>query len=134
MARLAARGARAPATAHPGQAGLTHQPSHALATHRASVAVQLGMDPRHPVGASRTLVDGPNRPAQLLVALGATRTPTASPRVVPAGGDAQHSAHRGHPMMGLVCLHEREDLPGIVPVSRANQAAAFFKISRSSRS
>ena len=37
-------------------------------------------------------------------------------------------------MMGLVRLHEREDLPGIVPVSRANQAAAFFKISRSSRS
>jgi len=30
-------------------------------------------------------------------------------------------------MIGLVRLHEREDLPGIVPVSRANQAAAFFQ-------
>ena len=30
-------------------------------------------------------------------------------------------------MMGLVRLHELEDLPGIVPVSRANQAAAFLK-------
>ena len=60
--------------------------------------------------------------------------PRPSPRVVPAGGDAQHSAHRGHPMMGLIRLHELEDLSGIVPVSRANQAAAFFNISRSSRS
>ena len=37
-------------------------------------------------------------------------------------------------MMGLIHAHELEDLPGTVPVSLANQAAAFFKISRSSRS
>ena len=90
--------------------------------------MQLGMDPRHPIGASGSLVDGPDRAVQLLVALATIGTPTASPRVVPAGGDAQHSAHRGHPMMGLIRLHELEDLSGIVPVSRANQAAAFFNI------
>ena len=69
-----------------------------------------------------------------LVALGTTGMSTASPRAVPAGGHARHSAHRGRPMMGLIRLHELEDLPGIGPVSRANQAAAFLGISRSSRS
>ena len=60
--------------------------------------------------------------------------PRASPRVVPAGGDAQHPAHRGHPMMGLIRLHELEDFARTEPVSRANQAVAFASISRSSRS
>ena len=35
-------------------------------------------------------------------------------------------------MRGLIRLHELEDLPGTVPVSLANQAAAFLGISRSS--
>ena len=69
-----------------------------------------------------------------LLALRTIGTPTASPRVGPARGDAQHPAHRGHPMTGLVRLHEPEDLPGTEPVSRANQTAAFFRISRSLRS
>src|SRR5205085_3304925 len=37
-------------------------------------------------------------------------------------------------MDGLVCRHELESLDGIVFVSRANQAAAFDRIARSSRS
>jgi hypothetical protein len=37
-------------------------------------------------------------------------------------------------MLGLVSPHELESFGGIEPVSRANQAAAFFRISRSSRS
>ena len=62
-ATVRARGARAPAPAHPGQDGLTHQPSHALATDPAAAPVQFGMDPRHPIGAPRSLVDGPDRAA-----------------------------------------------------------------------
>ena len=50
------------------------------------------------------------------------------------GGDAQHPAHRGHAMTGLVRPHEPEDFPGTEPVSRANQAVALAKMSRSSRS
>ncbi len=92
------------------------------------------MHPRHTVSASGSLVDRPDRSAQLLVAPPTIRPPSPSPRVVPAGGDAQHPAYRSHPMFGLIRLHEFEDLPGTVPVSRANQAAAFFRISRSSRS
>src|SRR5207244_12372986 len=44
-----------------------------------------------------------------------------------------HGALRGDRMHGLVAPHELESFGGIEPVSRANQAAAFFKISRSSR-
>ena len=56
------------------------------------------------------------------------RTSAASPRIVPAGGDTQHPAHRGYPVDGPVRSHELEDLPGTIPVSRANQAAALFRI------
>jgi hypothetical protein len=57
-----------------------------------------------------------------------------APRVVPAGEDTQDAAHGGDRMDGLVCRHELESLDGIVLVSRANQAAAFDRIARSSRS
>src|SRR6266540_4222655 len=57
-----------------------------------------------------------------------------APRVVSARGDTQDAAHGGDRMDGLVCRHELESLDGIVLVSRANQAAAFDRIARSSRS
>ena len=64
------------------------------------------------------------------------------PCIVPAGGDAQHLAHRGYGISCLVGFHKLEDSGGIEPVSRANQAAAFpekasgrcARISRSRRS
>ena len=128
-------GARAPASAHPGQARLTHQARHSLTAHSASPGRQLGVDSRHPVGASGRLVNTAHPGVQLLVAPGARRHRPTSPSVEPAGGDTiEHPTHRRHPMHGLVRSHELEDLPDIVPVSRANQTAAFFRISRSSRS
>src|SRR5271169_6298026 len=56
------------------------------------------------------------------------------PRIVAAGGDSQHPAHGGNPVHGLIRAHELERRDGTEPVSVANQAAAFDKISRSSRS
>src|SRR5208282_5450981 len=67
----------------------------------------------------------------------ASRTPrgrTLLPRIVPAGGDAQHTAHGGDRINGPVCAHESVPLDGTAFVSRANQAAAFERISRSSLS
>ena len=52
------------------------------------------------------------------------------PDVVAAGGDIQQTAHPANRIGGLACLYEREDSGG-VSVSRANQAAAFARISRS---
>src|SRR5713226_7542758 len=57
-----------------------------------------------------------------------------APRIVAAGGDGQHPAHRGNPVIGLIRVHELERRDGTEPVSVANQAAAFDSISRSSRS
>src|SRR5713226_4154661 len=57
-----------------------------------------------------------------------------APRIVAAGGDGQHPAHRGNPVYGLIRVHELERRDGTEPVSVANQAAAFDSISRSSRS
>ena len=47
--------------------------------------------------------------------------------MVPAGGDTQHSAHRGPLVLGSVRSHELEDLPGAVPVSRANPCRGFLQ-------
>src|ERR1019366_2448648 len=55
------------------------------------------------------------------------------PCIEAAGGDAQHPAHRRGSITGLIRTHELERRDGTEPVSVANQAAAFDKISRSSR-
>src|ERR1700737_959795 len=57
-----------------------------------------------------------------------------APRIVTAGGDGQHPAHRGNPVNGLIRVHELERRDGTEPVSVATQGAAFESISRSSRS
>ena len=56
------------------------------------------------------------------------------PGIVTRLGHAEHACHRGNREAGLVRAHEPEEPDGSVPVSRANQAAAFERISRSSRS
>ncbi len=56
---------------------------------------------------------------------------TLEPRIVPADRDVQHAALRSNGPNGMVRPHEFEDFPGTESVSRANHAAAFFKISRS---
>jgi hypothetical protein len=53
------------------------------------------------------------------------------PRIVPTRGNSERTALRGNRIFGLIALHESEDLFGTVSVSRANQAAAFDRISRS---
>jgi hypothetical protein len=49
-------------------------------------------------------------------------------------GDTQQLTHGGDRVVRLVIAHEPEPFAGIAFVSRANQAAAFERISRSSRS
>src|ERR1700694_4730675 len=58
----------------------------------------------------------------------------ASPTRSSAGGDTQQLAHGDDRVARLVIAHEPEPFAGIAFVSRANQAAAFESISRSSRS
>ena len=72
--------------------------------------------------------------SKLDISLRSARRRTLAPRMVAAGRDHQNAAHGRDGEIGLVRLHESERLRGIASVSRANQAAAFFKISRSMRS
>ncbi len=51
------------------------------------------------------------------------------PRITPADGDFQHSTHGRYRIVGLI--HADHFVGGMLPVSRANQAAAFARISRS---
>ena len=120
-----------PSSAHALQACFAHQASDAFASHASAPIAQFGVDTRRAVGAARALVDGTDLFDQHRVLSLSPRGGSFAPRVVAAGGDAQHSAHGGNGEFGLVRFYEREDLPGTSPVSRANQAAAFAKISRS---
>jgi len=122
------------APAYPHEPGFSHQSGYPLAADCNPLLAQLYMNPRRPVGAAAFLVDGSDRLGQLLIFPSSPRRQSAAPRIVPAGEDFQQTAHRGHSIQGLVPLHEFEDFGGIEPGCRANQAAAFAKISRSCRS
>ena len=68
--------------------------------------------------------------AQPGIGLRPCRGRAIQPRVIATGGDLQDAAQRSHRIVGLIPLHEFQPFDGIDPVSRANQAAAFDKISR----
>ena len=91
------------------------------------------MHPRRAIRAVALRVhrlDGPEKNCVRLVAPGRS---SAQPRVAAASGNVQHAAHRGHPVHGLVRPHESEGFGSVID-SRANQTAAFPRISRSSLS
>ena len=93
-----------------------------------------GMDAGRPIGTARGRMDLADAPQQRRVRPCPLRGFPAAPRVIAAGGDLQQPAHHGNRIHGLVGSHELEDPDGTEPVSRANQAAAFARISRSWRS
>lgn len=71
---------------------------------------------------------------QRRISNGMGRRRPVQPRVVARLGYVEHARHRGNREAGLVRAHEPEEPDGSVPASRANQAVAFERISRSSRS
>ena len=122
------------AAADAGNTCLAHQTSDALLAEVDAIGLQLGMDARRPVRAFGGRVDRANALDQHGIILGASRQRPLRPRIIPAGGDAQHAAQRGHRVDGPALAHELEPFDGIAFVSRANQAAAFDRISRSTLS
>jgi hypothetical protein len=70
---------------------------------------------------------------QLLVGVRASRWLAAPPCPVPARGDTEHPAQGRDRIRGLLQLDKLVPFHGIELVSRAKKAAAFTKISRSSR-
>src|SRR5882724_5846944 len=120
--------------AHALDAGVPHEPGDTLAADLDAARREFSVDAWRAVRAARHPVNRIDVRRQLHIGPRPRRQRSLPPRVVPAGGDTQHAAHGGDWMDGLVCGHELESLDGIVLVSRANQAAAFERIARSSRS
>ncbi len=87
-----------------------------------------------PVCLARTGVDRADPFQQHLVSHGVRRGRTLPPRVIARLRYAEDARHDRDWKDGLVRAHEFEDPGGIAPVSRANQAAARERMSRSSRS
>lgn len=71
---------------------------------------------------------------QRIIGDGASRREARTPSIVAGSRHAEHACHGGDGEESLVRAHELEDPDGMTAVSRANQAAAFAKISRSWRS
>src|SRR5438067_4889133 len=118
------------------EAGLARiRDAHAAAARRAE---RLGFDLVELLGAHgflpRTGMHGLDTLQQGRVGRGAGGRWPLQPGIVTRLGHAEHACHRGNREAGLVRAHEPEEPDGSVPVSRANQAAAFERISRSSRS
>lgn len=110
---------------------LLHEPGDTLLAHTDALLAQVMQDTGSAVGLVGGLVSGLDLAQEPLVGEFSIRRWTVQPRVVPAGGDAQQTAHGGHGIGDLVIAHEPEERGGICSVSRANQAAAFDRISRS---
>src|SRR5690242_10874382 len=128
------RGAHPAPTTDPTQSRLAHEPGHSVVANRHALLVELRMHPWGPVGAPGALVNDPDVLEQLRIASAAHARRTLVPRVIAAGGEPQQPTHRGNRISGLMRSHEFESLSGIDPLSRANQAVAFARISRSSLS
>jgi len=87
------------------------------------------VDPRSAVRRARTQKDRFDAIAEKDVTLPALRRRAIAPRIVAARGDSEIAAQRGDRIFGSMRSHESEGFLGIVMVSRANQAAAFDRIS-----
>lgn len=112
-----------------------HQAGDALLADVQTGLAQIAQQSRRPVGAIGADRPCPDGDQHLSIPLGTRRGRALAPRIEAAGGDPQHATHRRDGVDGLVVPHEpvdRGDAAGIVPVSRANQAVAFDRISRSS--
>ena len=112
------------------QAVLLHQPNDPLAADADLLLEQIFVNARAAVPLLARVERGAHQHPQLPIALGVGRFGPPAPRVVPAGRHPQHLAHRRNRKDRLPRVNQRERVAG----SFAKKAAAFFRISRSSRS
>src|SRR5712671_649385 len=110
----------------------SHQPGDALAAHPDPMVIgEFGMNVRRAVDAFGAPVDRLDLARQRQVRPISLTHRSIQPRIESASRNLQQSAHDPDRVGGLVHLHEPEERFE-VPLSVANQAAAFERISRSS--
>src|SRR5271155_1295660 len=113
---IAHRGYDPVAPAHAGQPSCAHQSRHAFDPHPNALLCKLDMNARRAVGGTRATMDLGDLRAQLGVRASACRGRAFQPRIVTAGGDAQHAARGGYRIHGLVSPYECERRDGVAPV------------------
>jgi hypothetical protein len=118
-------------TCHSNQASVRHQSGDPLLADRSAGLPDIGQHSRRSISTSREVMNLLDLLKQDQVLFLAGRWSTLEPRVIDASRDLQDIALQVDRTYSLVRLYEFVDPSGIVPVSRANQAAAFFRISRS---
>lgn len=109
-----------------------HQPGNPLTAYANVAGGKICMNARDTIGAFRRRVYLADFHESIRIANCASTGWPIGPRIIPAGGDTQNTAHGGDGVGGLVVAHEPEPFGGITSVSRANKAVAFARISRSS--
>src|SRR5829696_6698170 len=119
----------------PRDTGGFHQAGDALAPDPDPVLeAQLGMDPGRAVNTSARVVDLLDLLGQPSIGQGAIGRWPALPIVEAGAVDAEHAAHHGDGIVGLLRGDERERLAYRPSLSFAKKTAAFARISRSIRS
>lgn len=87
------------------------------------------MNTRDAVRASGLDVDGANGARQRSIFTRSCTRRAPIPRVEAARRHTEHLAEDSYGIVGLILADEPEDYSGSVPLSRANRAAAFPRIS-----
>ncbi len=108
-----------------------HQARHPLLGDRDALGPHLGVDTRCAVGTPRSGMDRSDTPCEIAIGCGARTSRPDPPGIIARGGHLEHARHDADWELGLVCAHEPVNPDGVALLSRANQAAAFDRISRS---
>ncbi len=94
-----------------------------------ALQAQTGMDTRSPIGSPTLLMNALDAVLKDSISPGSRRGLAGAPGIVATPRNAQNSAHHSNTEDGLVRRYEFEDSGGSKELSRAKEAAAFFKIS-----
>ena len=114
---IAHRGRHPAPPAHAFESSRAHQPRHPFAPDAQALLPEFDMDARRTVGRSRAAMNRSDSCAQFRIRLRPCRGRPFLPRVVTAGRDAQHAAHGGDSVHGLVSPYACERRDGVAPVS-----------------
>src|SRR6185503_8625783 len=106
-----------------------HQSRDTMTAHPKPLRLQLLVNPRTAVPASRSLITGPNVRHQALILLCAPTHRAVAPGIEPTPGDVEHSTQYAHRIDRLLRLDKTISHSD----SLAKKATAFFKMSRSMR-
>ena len=109
----------------------SHQSSYPLPANREAISLQFSMNTRRAIGSMRPGVDRAYATRQIGVCGRPSRSWSAPPGIIARGRNLQDPGHCTNGIHGLVRAHEPVNPFGLALLSRANQAAAFARMSRS---